>query len=410
MHTMEPPTWEESRDFITSQKKLQSIIEAPQEQSVFLVDLSCILSQFRIWKKELPFVTPYYAIKCNPHPYIIEMLAKVGTHFDCASLWEIRSVLTLWVSPEKIIFANPIKGKAHLEYAQQEKVEKMTFDSIEEFIKIQKLFPNAKKVLRIAVDDSQSVCKFNSKFWAFPDQIENILHHARNTHDDIYGVSFHVGSGCRDPQIHKNAIVSALEIMRQGRKQGMSMKLLDIGGGYPASDKYIKFSDICSYIREVYHSLPEIYPELQDIEWIGEPWRYMVGTSHTLVCEVIWKKTKNDGTIRAYITEWLYSCLSGIYFDYMLPLYAVYNKKENEEKMTISVFWPTCDSLDKIWDLQIPNVEIGDKILFYHIGDYSLASGSNFNGFESPEMHFYYSNSEDASIIESLSYPVASLS
>ena len=186
----------------------------------------------------------------------------------------------------------------------------MTFDSKEELEKIQTYYKDAKKVLRIAVDDSQSVCKFNSKFGAFDDQIAEIFQHIQETGDDIYGVSFHVGSGCQDPQIHKNAILSALEIMQKGRKLGMTMKLLDIGGGYPASDRYIKFTDITRHIREVYDTLGERYPELRDIQWIGEPGRYMVGTSHTLVTEVIGKKKKVDGSERVYITEGLYSCLS----------------------------------------------------------------------------------------------------
>lgn len=159
----------------------------------------------------------------------------------------------------------------------------MTFDSIEELEKIAAIYPKAQAILRIAVDDSQSVCKFNSKFGAFPDQVLSIFSKAHELQIDIAGVSFHVGSGCRDPQTHKNAIISALETIQQGRKEDFSMKILDIGGGYPSSDRYIQFSEITKYIREAYEEMLQKSPEISDLEWIGEPGRYMVGTSHTMI-------------------------------------------------------------------------------------------------------------------------------
>jgi len=67
-----------------------------------LVDLGDIIRQFSRWKKNLPRVIPFYAIKCNPCPIIIELLDKLGCCFDCASQQEILQTINLGVKPDKI--------------------------------------------------------------------------------------------------------------------------------------------------------------------------------------------------------------------------------------------------------------------------------------------------------------------
>ncbi len=401
MRDLEPPSWQESRTNVLQNKQLTNIIETPHDTSVFLIDLSCIIQQHAYWKQELPFVTPYYAIKCNPNPIIITLLQQLGTNFDCASEGEIEKVLACGAKPKEIIYANPIKSPSFIEYSKKMGVKKMTFDSVEELKKIASLFPEAQAIMRIAVDDSQSICKFNSKFGAFPDQVQAIFEKALELKIDIAGVSFHVGSGCRDPQTHKNAILSALATIKQGRDHGFSMKILDIGGGYPASNQYIHFSEITKYIREVHDDVQKKNPELQDIEWIGEPGRYMVGTSHTMICEIIGKK-EFDGKTRIFLGEGVYGSLSGILFDYMSPLFSIYKKEHLPLTHKATFFGPTCDSLDTMGELDIPEVQIGDKMVFYHIGDYSICSASNFNGFAFPKMYYYISRENDRTIVQNL--------
>lgn len=401
MRDLEPPTWQESRESVLQNKQLTHIIETPHDTSFFLIDLSYIIQQHSYWKQELPFVTPYYAIKCNPNRVISKLLHQLGVRFDCASKGEIDQALNIWAHPDEIIYANPIKSSHFISYAKEVGVKKMTFDSVEELKKIATIYPQAQAILRIAVDDSQSVCKFNSKFGAFPNQVQEIFRVAQEYNVDIAGVSFHVGSGCRDPQTHKNAILSAIETIKQGREQSFSMKILDIGGWYPSDERYIQFSEITKYIREVYDNVQKNNPELQDIEWIGEPGRYMVGTSHTMISEVIGKKDYNTKT-RLYLGEWVYGSLSGIMFDYMTPLFSFYKKEYAVLTAKATFFGPTCDSLDTFGEFDIPEIEIGDKMMFFHIGDYSITSASTFNGFAFPKMYYYLSDEDDRTLVQDL--------
>lgn len=99
------------------------------------------------WKQLLPEVVPFYAIKCNPDAVLVRTLKSLGCGFDCASQGEISLVTSMGVLPERIIYANPLKNKAHLRYAREAKVACMTFDSIEEMEKVIAIFFSFEKSL-----------------------------------------------------------------------------------------------------------------------------------------------------------------------------------------------------------------------------------------------------------------------
>lgn len=86
-------------------------------------------------------------MKANDIRVVLETLAALGTSFDCASMGEMMKVLSLGVSTDKIIFANPTKFLSHLKYAAKVGVTKMTFDSEDELYKIKDIYPTAEYVI-----------------------------------------------------------------------------------------------------------------------------------------------------------------------------------------------------------------------------------------------------------------------
>lgn len=82
-------------------------------------------------------------MKANDVKLVLETLATLDTGFDCASMGEISKILSLGVSPDRIIFANPTKFISHIKYASKVRVTKMTFDSEDELYKISDVFPSA---------------------------------------------------------------------------------------------------------------------------------------------------------------------------------------------------------------------------------------------------------------------------
>ena len=124
------------------EKSILSVQETLDE-SFYMCNLSDIIRKFEDWRKFLPRVKPFYAVKCNDDINVLKILASLGCSFDCASLWEIEKILALNVDPQRIIFANTTKISSHIEFAQR-KIRFMTFDNEDEIYKIFKVYPDAK--------------------------------------------------------------------------------------------------------------------------------------------------------------------------------------------------------------------------------------------------------------------------
>ena len=171
--------------------------ENQSERAFYIIDLGELTNSFSNWMRCLPDVHPYYAIKCNPNPVILEALAALGANFDCASENEIKTIIEITKDPTRIVFANPCKMSSQIRYARANDVDMMTFDCEEELYKIKLYHPYAKLILRLAVDDSNSICKFNKKFGCKLEQVEELLTIAKTLKLAVVGFSFHVGSGCK---------------------------------------------------------------------------------------------------------------------------------------------------------------------------------------------------------------------
>ena len=196
------------------------------DQPFFIVNLTEVINKINLWRTVLPNIQAYYAIKCNPDEVIIKLMNSMGMSYDCASKNEIAKVISAGVPPERIIYANPCKMLEQIKYARANDVDLMTFDSSHELYKIKLYHPSAKLIIRIQTDDSKSRCKFNCKFGASLDQVNDLLHQAKFMDLDIVGVSFHVGSGCEDENVFKTAISDCKKVYDMAKEKGFNFKRL----------------------------------------------------------------------------------------------------------------------------------------------------------------------------------------
>ena len=260
------------------------------DDAFFIVDLGEVQKAYKNWCSFLPNVKPYYAIKSNPNQALIETLSKLGANFDCASKNEIQQVLEVTNDASRIIFANPCKAVSHIRYAYDNGVKMMTFDCEEELYKIQKYHPNAHAIIRLAVDDSQSMCRFSEKFGCHLDEVQNLLNIAKSRSINVIGISFHVGSGCQSPKSFYNALVDTKKAYDIAKNIGIDLTIVDIGGGFPG-DNYGSFSEISQNIND---AIKELFYDIGDIQFIAEPGRYFCQSSHTLVLNVIGNKVRYE--------------------------------------------------------------------------------------------------------------------
>ena len=352
------------------------------DEPFYIVDLGKVEEQYIKWVNYLPDIQPFFAVKSNPDNIIINMLAKLGCNFDCASKSELENALSIVNNPDRIIFANPCKISSHLIFARENNIGKMTFDSIEELEKIYNIYPGAQIILRICVDDTNSKCKFNSKFGCPLCNIPKIFERIKSLQMNLVGFSFHVGSGCSDPVSYYNAIKDCKESYKLSQDYGFNISIIDIGGGFPGVDKNIKFADICDNINKAIVDFFSYETNNNIIKFIAEPGRYFTEATHTLVLNVIAKKTE-ENVIKYYLSDGIYGSFNCINYDHQTPeLIPIISRENDNIKYNTTFFGPTCDSLDCIYkDIQYQELNMGDWLYIINYGSYTIAPSSSFNGF-----------------------------
>lgn len=281
--------------------------EADAERAFFVADLSKVYEQFIRWRRCLPEIEPFYgkccthsfnrlsqldlnwsllldrsAVKCNPDPYVLRLLASLGTGFDCASHGEIKQVLDIGIDPSRIIFANPCKSTSFVRHAAKSGVDTMTFDNTDELYKIARTHRGARLVVRILTDDSKSLCRLGLKFGAPLATVPALLSTARQLGLNVVGVSFHVGSGCYDSNAFEDAIARASQAFGMGIEAGYRFTLLDVGGGFE-SPNFEQTATVLSRAIQTY------FPRAkqQGVQIIAEPGRYFVSEAFQLAANVI---------------------------------------------------------------------------------------------------------------------------
>jgi len=352
---------------------------------LFIIDHDRIRENYRTFKRHLPRVQAYYAVKANSNQEIIRTLFDEGASFDVASYNEFMQVYEylrplkgkdkdfyIW---DRIIFSNTIKDEDTLQRIRQYK-PLVTFDNEEELKKIKEHCDTAGLVLRLKAPDIGSQVEMSSKFGAEPSDARDLIRQAFDLGLVVEGLSFHVGSQCTNFDNYVAALDIASQILHDARRQGCNVKIVDIGGGFPVpyDSRVPQFERLATVINA---ECERLFP--QDVELIAEPGRFMVATAAVLVSQIV-GKARRDGKIFYYINDGVYHTFSGVVYDHWIPNFQAFTEGETE---VCAVVGPTCDSFDKISvSEQLPaNLQIGDYLYTENIGAYSIASSTRFNGF-----------------------------
>jgi ornithine decarboxylase len=353
---------------------------------LFVVDHAQLRKNYALFKKHLPRIQAYYAVKANPDPAIVKTLYEAGASFDVASMPEFLIVHEYikdlpskqrqdWIW-DKIIYANPIKAIATLEQLNQYK-PLVTYDNEEEIRKIKKHAPQAGLCLRLKVPNTGAMVELSSKFGASPGEAVDLILAADKAGLTVEGLSFHVGSQTTNFDNYVAAINLAAHIFEEAKARGYTkMNLLDIGGGFPAPyDASVKpFRELA---RVINRELDRLFPK--EVQILAEPGRFMVATACSAVSEIV-GKARRDGKLCYYINDGVYHTYSGVIFDHCHYHLKAFKKGAAE---ICSIFGPTCDALDVVSMAEnLPaNLDLGDLLYSENIGAYSHASSTYFNGF-----------------------------
>ncbi|XP_029036773.1 ornithine decarboxylase 1-like [Osmia bicornis bicornis] len=366
---------------------IKSIIDTEcEEEPFYILDVADVIEKHKDWISKMPRVTPHYAVKCNPDPTVIKILAAMNASFDCASEQEIRQVMKYGVIAERIIFANPAKCPSHIKFAKKMNVDKMTVDSEIELLKINDLFPEAKIVIRIRCDAKVTQIPLGSKFGCDPgEEAVRLIQFTKSLGLTLHGFSFHAGSPCGELKAYSRGIAMCKRLVAIARTIGFNdVQLIDIGGGFHGETGSC-IDKLSSVIND---AILDIDPS---ITIVSEPGQYYVASAFTLASYLHTKKIvpRGEKMIRMYYMNCgVYNSFVEELLDFKsripIPLY----KPTSDEKYLSFVWGPTCDSLDCILkDVLLPEFQIGDWLIWRDMGAYSISLCCPFNGFSAPRVY-----------------------
>jgi ornithine decarboxylase len=370
---------ERIREFLRRRRD-EGLDDAP----CLVVDLDVVRENYRAFAKALPDSRVYYAVKANPAPELLALLASLGSCFDTASVAEIEMVLAAGAKADRISFGNTIKKERDVAAAFALGVRLFAVDCKAEVEKVARAAPGAKVFCRFLFDCAGAEWPLSRKFGCDPDMAVEVLEHAHRLGLEPCGVSFHVGSQQRRTQAWDEALKSAAAIFRACAERGINLSMVNLGGGFPT--KYLReVPAVESYGRSIFRALRKHFGN-RIPETIIEPGRGMVGNAGVIEAEVVLVSTKSerDATRWVYLDIGKFGGLAETMDESIR--YPIRTPRDGGEVGPCVLAGPTCDSADVLYekrpyDLPI-SLEIGDKVLIEGTGAYTATYASvAFNGF-----------------------------
>jgi ornithine decarboxylase len=349
-----------------------------------IVDTALVRGKVRRFRAAMPRVRPHYAVKANPDRRVLKVLAQEGTGFEIASTAELDLLLGLGVPAAEVFYSNPVKSRESIAYAAAKGVEWFVVDSVDEVRRVHEIKPDARQYLRIATPNIGSDWPLSGKFGAGAGDAREIIALAARLGADLAGVTFHVGSQCRNPQNWRVALEKSRALFDVMLKAGLRPQLLDIGGGYPV--RHVKPIPSIETIGEVVNEGLKAFPD--DVQVIAEPGRYLVSDAGYFVCRVL-------GTATRAGKRWMHwdaGLFGGVIESSEGLRYRIRTERSGPD-VPWTVAGPTCDSVDIVMrEEPLPSdLQEGDFVYIRNAGAYTTAYASQFNGFPLPEVRVFES-------------------
>ena len=355
-----------------------------QDGPCLVLDLAVVRENYLSFAKALPDSKVFYAVKANPAPEILQLLASLGCCFDVASLAETHAALAAGASPDRISYGNTIKKEADIAAAFALGVALFAVDCEAEVEKVARAAPGSRVICRIVCDGSGAEWPLSRKFGCEPAYAADILEHAHKLGLVPHGVSFHVGSQQHNVEAWNRALASTAAVFRSCAERGITLSMVNLGGGFPA--RYVrKTPKLESYGKAIFRALRKHFGNALP-ETIVEPGRGLVGNAGVIEAEVVLiaKRNPEDEVRWVYLDIGKFHGLAETIDESIR--YPIRTEHDRDAKSPCVIAGPTCDSVDVLYekapyDLPV-SLSIGDEVLIEGTGAYTTTySAVAFNGF-----------------------------
>ncbi|KAF1387413.1 hypothetical protein PFLUV_G00078430 [Perca fluviatilis] len=328
-----------------------------EKNAFFVADLGIIMRQYVCWRTHMAQIRPYYAVRCNSSPAVIEVLAALGTGFICTNKSELELVQSHGISSEDIIYSGVCKQVSQIKYAAKNGIDLLVCDNEAELL---------------AATPMPSCC------------YRHLLERAKELGVQVVGVRSHISSSCEDDQLYVHAISDARCVFDMAEEMGFNMKILDIGGGFSGSETQLE------QINSAVMSMVDLYfPPSTGVFIIAEPGSFFVSSAFTLAVNVISKEVvardrqdqahddpspNDEPEFQYYMKEGVYGSFASKLSETLIPAPSVHKNTSLDAQVFSSSLWgPSGDDLDLVVEhCLLPELNIGDWLMFSQAGAYSM--------------------------------------
>ncbi len=350
------------------------------ETPMILMDSQVLDENIHRYQSVFPGMKIYFPVKANNHPLVLRKMHSFGLGFEVASRKELDLLFNARCQSASLLFSAPIKRSAEIAYALREGVSLFTFDSEDELRKIARIKEKISVQVRITVGNEGSAWPQERKFGVDLDLAEHLMINASAFNLDPAGITFHVGSQNRNPQAWAEAVKTASILADRLAKKGIQIRILDIGGGFPAYYGE-DVPELEAYGKVIKDALNAYFPPAVSV--ILEPGRGLVGPAGVLVTEVV--GTASRGEERwVYVDAGVFNGLIEARDNFRYPIVA---EAQRGELIPWIVAGASCDSADVIQEgVLLPRgLTEKDRLLIFSTGAY-VNSLENYNGMRFPDL------------------------
>jgi ornithine decarboxylase len=349
-----------------------------------VMDLRDIANNYQSLQAELPNTQIYYAVKANPAKEILQLLVRLGSRFDAASVPEILACLDAGAQPDHISFGNTIKKATDIATAYRLGIRLFAFDSLQELEKLAKHAPGSQVYCRLLMECPGAEWPLSRKFGCEIDMAKDLLVYSNMLGLQTFGVSFHVGSQQLDVNQWDVAIEITAQLFKELDAAGIELEMINLGGGFPAQYRS-SIPKLAAYAEMIEASLTKHFGRDRPMVML-EPGRSLVADAGVINAEVVLvaKKSYTEDRRWIFLDIGKFGGLAET-MDEAIK-YSLRTPGDDAHLGSVILAGPTCDSADILYDKSdyyLPlNLQAGDQVQILSTGAYtSTYSSVGFNGF-----------------------------